>query len=378
MHELKAMIEEIGKAADDFRVKYDARLDQIETAVARGQFTGGSSFTGGGAHQRAEAREHEQAFMAWARRGDTGTLRDLEIQAGLSTYSDPDGGYAVPMTILDGIEKQEQESVTLRRLATVLQVRGDIRKLVTVGAPAAGWVGENEVRTETDSPTLAAVEPPMCTVYANPAATQEVLDDAGFSLERWFIDEISEAFGSVEGEAFILGNGVKAPKGILSYATSTDVDGTRPWNTVQYVAGGHATLLSNADKLYSVVHSLNPKYWAGASWIMNPNTLEKIRTFKDGDGNYLWKPGLEQAQPDRLLGFPVYLDSFMHDIGAGKFPVAFGNWPRAYLIGDHLSGLRLLRDPYSTKGKVFFYTTKRTSGAVQNHAAYKLLKIAAS
>jgi HK97 family phage major capsid protein len=110
---------------------------------------------------------------------------------------------------------------------------------------------------------------------------------------------------------------------------------------------------------------------------MNDLTLATIRKFKDGDGVYIWRPGLDAGAPDTILGKPVEIDDNVDSIGAGKFPVFFGNFKRAYLIIDRL-GTRVLRDPYTSKPFVLFYTTKRIGGGLVMPEAMKVLKIAAS
>jgi HK97 family phage major capsid protein len=145
---------------------------------------------------------------------------------------------------------------------------------------------------------------------------------------------------------------------------------------VGFTVSGHATLLNNADKLVDVQHSLKSVYRNGALWLMNDTTCGKIRVLKDGDGNYLWRPGLTEGKPDSLLGKPVEYDDNLDDIGAGKFPLFFGNFKRAYLIIDRI-GIRILRDPYTSKGNVLFYCTKRVGGGIVMFEALKALKISA-
>lgn len=376
MKEIQALLDNMHSEFRAFRDKNDARIDQIETVLGRRAFPGGGgSSRADGTAPSAASREYQDKFLAWARKGtDPDGLRSLEIQAGMSTVSDPDGGFLVPEEMDKEIDRLAPASVAMRRLARKVSGSGDYKRPISTGGATAGWVGEMEGRTETDTPELKLFNPPWSELYALPEVTQNLLDDSAFDISSWLLDELQEVEEEMEGEAFVRGNGVKKPKGFLDYEAVENA--SWEWGKVGYIAGGHASLLNDLDKLFSLQHALKPKYRRNGIWLMNDNTFERIRKFKDGEGNYLWRPGLEDGAPDTLLGKPVEIDDNMDDIGAGKFPIAFADWSRAYLIGDHKAGRRLLRDPYTKKGWVKFYLTKRVFGGLINHQAVKLLKIA--
>jgi HK97 family phage major capsid protein len=132
-----------------------------------------------------------------------------------------------------------------------------------------------------------------------------------------------------------------------------------------------------ADILIDTVYALKAGYRQNASWVMNRKTQAAIRKLKDGDGNYVWQPPAAPGSRAMLMGFPVVEAEDMPDIGSAATPVAFGDFARGYLVVDR-TGVRVLRDPYSAKPYVLFYTTKRVGGGVQDFNAIKLLKFAAS
>jgi HK97 family phage major capsid protein len=204
--------------------------------------------------------------------------------------------------------------------------------------------------------------------------TQIALDDAFMDLASWLADEVSIEFAEQEGDAFINGNGVEKPHGIGNYTMIANA--SYAWGKIGFVTSGHASLLNNADKLMNLEFALKTIYLNGASFLMNRSTAGVIRQLKDGDGNYLWRPGLDAGAPNTLFGYPVNLDDNVAAIGAGNFPVFFGNFKRAYLILDRM-GIRVLRDPYTSKGNVLFYTTKRVGGGIVMFEAIKALKISA-
>ncbi|GGA11075.1 phage capsid protein [Blastomonas marina] len=288
-----------------------------------------------------------------------------------------DGGYAVPQQIDAAIARTLTELSPIRAIAQVVQTgSAGYRKLVTTGGTASGWVSETAGRPETDTPDFAEIAPPTGELYANPAASQAMLDDAGFDLESWLASEIAMEFARAEGAAFVNGSGSDQPEGFLSAATSTAADGVRAFGTLQYLGTGDAATLgaNPEDLLLDLVHTLKAGHRQGASFVMNSATLAVIRKLKTADGAFLWQPGLVEGQPDRLLGYPVVEAGDMPDIAADATPIAFGNFHHGYLIAER-SATRILRDPFTNKPFVHFYATKRVGGQVLDSEAIKLLKV---
>jgi HK97 family phage major capsid protein len=292
-----------------------------------------------------------------------------------------EGGLAVPAEIDQAIERTLASLSPIRTVANVVKVgTSAYRKLVAVGGFASGWVTESAGRPETATPTFVEVAPPMGEIYANPAATQPMLDDAMFDVEAWLAQEIAQEFARAEGVAFVNGTGTAQPKGFLTYAVATANDATRPWGTLQYVASGAAGAFpaaSPADKLIDLVHSLRTPYRQGAAFVMNSNTLSVIRKFKDSGGAFIWQPALGEGQPATLLGYPVVEADAMPDLAGNSLSIAFGNFGAGYVIAER-GETAVLRDPYSNKPFVHFYATRRVGGAVANSEAIKLMRFSAS
>ena len=311
-----------------------------------------------------------------------GFLRDgsgaLEVKAMAGT-SDAAGGYAVPDELDAQVDATLKALSPIRALANVVKVGSSgYRKLVASGGFESGWAAEAQVRDETDTPVFNEIAPPMGDLYANPAASQAMLDDAGFDVEAWLAEEIAREFAAAEGTAFVTGNGVGKPRGFLAVPTSTLGDGERAFGTVQVVTTGAAGAFgaNPEETLIDLVQSLRAPYRQGAAWVMNGATLGRIRKFKTADGAMLWSPSLSAEQPATLLGYPVVEAEAMPDIAAGSLSVAFGNFQAGYLIAER-QATQILRDPYSNKPFVHFYATKRVGGTVSNSEAIKLLKFTA-
>lgn len=340
-----------------------ARVDRIARAAQRPALAGSDSAP-------AEVKGFVDGYL---RRGSTHEIKSI------SGTSPGDGGYAVPRHIDAMIARALTDISPIRAIAQVVQTgTAGYRKLISTGGTASGWASETGARTTTATPTFAEIAPPTGDLYANPAASQAMLDDAAFDLEAWLASEIAMEFARAEGAAFVDGTGTNQPKGFLRSTTSTLGDDTRAFGTLQYIGTGSASGLgSDPDlTLIDLVHSLKSGHRQGASFVMNSATLAEVRKLKTVDGAFLWQPGLVEGQPDRLLGYPVVEAEDMPDIAADEYPIAFGNFRHGYLIAER-SATQVLRDPFSNKPFVHFYATKRIGGQVLDSAAIKLLRIEA-
>jgi HK97 family phage major capsid protein len=345
-----------------------ARVDGAAIAAARPALAGAKSAAGDA---------QTQAFVSgYLRRGLTASVETKSI---VSTTG-VDGGYVVPREIDATIDRAMTTISPIRAIANVVKVgTAGYRKLVTTGGTPSGWVADGAGRPETDTPDFVEIAPPTGELYANPAASQAMLDDAAFDLEGWLGNEIATEFARAEGAAFVNGNGVNKPKGFLTYATTAEADAVRAFGTIQYVASGAAggfPASNPQDKLIDLIQSLRSPYRQGAVFVMNSATAAGIRKFKTADGAFLWQPGLVLGQPDTLLGYPIVEAEDMPDVAANSLSIAFGNFRAGYLIAERTE-TQILRDPFSHKPFVHFYATKRIGGAVSNSEAIKLMKFAA-
>ncbi len=328
-------------------------------------------------HQSAQSIEHKAAFEAYVRSGREHNLRPLETKA-LSVSSDPDGGYLVPEETEAGILRRLAAVSPIRAIAGVRQVSASTyKKPFAISGPQTGWVGETAARPETTAPTLAELTFPAMELYAMPAATATLLDDAAVDVDAWIAEEVETAFAEQEGAAFVTGDGSNKPTGFLNY---TRVDESS-WNwgslgTVSTGAAGDFAALDPADSLIDLVYALKSGYRQNGRFVMNRRTQAAIRKLKDGDGNYLWQPPASAGAPATLMSFPVTEAEDMPDIATDAAAIAFGDFKRGYLIVDRM-GVRILRDPYSAKPYVLFYTTKRVGGGVQDFDAIKFLVFSA-
>jgi len=358
-------VERINSALDEQK----RMLDALQRKAARPPLGGG---------EPAFPSEHKAAFENYVRRGDERRLQALDAKA-MSIGSGPDGGYLVPPETEAAIGARMRDISPIRSIAGVRQVSGSVlKKPYSIGGPAVGWVGETDARPQTTSSTLAELEFPTMELYAMPAATAALLEDSVVDIDQWIATEVEAAFAEQEGAAFVAGDGNNKPRGFLDHTAVAETSWS--WGNLGYVATGVDGALPASDPsdvLIDTVYALKAGYRQNASWIMNRKTQASIRKIKDADGNYIWQPPAAVGQRAMLMGFPLVEAEDMPDIASDEMAVAFGDFRRGYLVVDR-TGVSVLRDPYSAKPYVLFYTTKRVGGGVQDFDAIKLLKFGVS
>lgn len=403
--ELGAAIDGFMHAFEEFRQTNDSRLDEIEQKMSADVITEEKlnrlndaldanqrridaltlkahrpqqAGVDGDVTLSHSAMQHKSAFHGYVRGGETANLRSLEQKA-LSVASDPDGGYLVPEETETSVMQSLKEISPIRAIAGNRQVSGTVyKKPFSIAAPGTGWVGETAARPETTSPTLAELSFPTMELYAMPAATSTLLDDSAVNIDEWLAEEVKTAFAAQETAAFVAGDGVNKPKGFLDYTTVAEASWS--WGNVGYVAtgvDGDFAASNESDQLIDLIYTVKSGYRANSRWVMNRSTQAEIRKLKDADGNYIWQPAARAGEAPSLLGYPVTEVEDMPAIASDSLSVAFGDFNRGYLVVDRL-GLRILRDPYSSKPYVLFYTTKRVGGGIQDFDAFKFLKFGVS
>jgi HK97 family phage major capsid protein len=322
--------------------------------------------------------ERKAAFSAYIRQGDASGYARLNLKA-LSAGTANAGGYTVPVETESEIGRRLTEISPIRAIASVRQVSAlTYKKPFSTNGFAAGWVGETDARPQTANSTLAELNFPAMELYAMPAASQTLLDDSAVDIDRWIAEEVESAFATQETTAFVSGDGVNKPTGFLNPAKVAE--SAWAWGSIGYIASGAAGAFaaSNpADPLLDLVYALKSGYRQNARFVFNRRTQAALRKLKDTSGQYIWQPPAQAGGDASLLGFAVTEAEDMPNIGANSHSIAFGDFKRGYLIVDRI-GVNVLRDPYSAKPYVLFYTTKRVGGGVQDFDAIKLMKFAVS
>lgn len=386
-----AILARLNKAFADFKVENDKRLDdlakgqqdvvhnekvdrintaltELQSAVDQQNERLATLAMSGGGGRKIRDVEYSKSFLAHMRRGD--------VQASLNKGVASEGGYLTPVEWDRTITDRLVQVSPMRAICSIMTISTNgFSKLFNNHGTASGWVGETDARPATATPSFSPLTFNTGELYANPSATQQILDDSEIDLESWLASEVELEFALQEGLAFLSGNGTNKPNGILTYITGGANAATHPWGAILTVNSGAAAALTS-DGILDLTYALPSEYSGQASFAMNRLTHAAVRNLKDGQNNYLWQPSYQAGQPAQLLGYPITEMAGMPNIAAGTKPILFGDFKRGYLIVDRI-GIRVLRDPFTNKPYVNFYTTKRVGGGLFNPDVLKALNVSA-
>lgn len=382
-------LEELQKTVDERMKKIEGGaelktlMDRIADLEKKGNRPSGSSVNAD------EQKDIERKALASLLR--TGTVDEIKAAGGIlegkaaASDSDPAGGYFVLPTVDLTIRNLMTDLSPLRGMADVVTISTDrYERFYSKGARGAQWVGEKEERPQdTPRPELIKHSYGVMELYAAPAATRHLLDDAATDIASWLLNNATHDFAETEGEAFLRGDGVEGkPTGLLTYGSTNEKDFARAWGKHQYVPAGHASAPTDANLVtacINIVAKLRKPYKPNAKWLMNSTTAARLMGIQDGDGRRLWAPtgNLIEGVEHPLLGYSVEIDEGMDDIGAGAHPIAFGDFRQGYVIVDR-QGIHVEIDRVTQKGRVLFDTYRRVGGGAGDFNAIKFIKIAAN
>ena len=366
----KKVNEELAKAPNSAEVKALAdRLADLEKKANR-------PFRQVGETGDEQKEVERKALASYMRTGS-----DVEVKAAASD-NNPEGGYFVLPTVDLTIRTLMTDLSPMRGLAEVVSISTDkYERFYSLGKRGAQWVSERDDRPQdTPRPELIKHSYGVAELYAAPAATRTLLDDAAVDIASWLTNNATHDFAETEGEAFMTGDGTdNSPKGLMTYPTAPEKDFARGWGKFQYVASGSALGLLTADVMIKLVATLRRPYKGNAAFLMNSNTATFLRSLKDETGRYLWAPtgNLIEGIDHPLLGYRVEIDESMPDIAENATPIAFGDFRQGYVIVDR-QGIRINRDELTQKGRIIFDVYKRVGGGAGDFNAIKFLKIAAN
>ncbi|TGD63960.1 phage major capsid protein [Tabrizicola sp. WMC-M-20] len=323
---------------------------------------------------------HQKAFDAYLRSGDDDGLRGLVLEGkAMSTAVAAEGGYLVDPQTADTIRSLLVSTSSLRSVANVVQVEAiSFDVLIDRTEVGSGWATEAAAQAETSTPAIERISIKLHELSAMPKASQRLLDDSAFDVEGWLAGKIATRFIRAEAAAFINGDGIDKPRGIMLPAKVANASWT--WGSLGYVPTGAAADFASsnaADCIVNLVYALGADYRANGAFVMNSKTAGAVRKMKDADGRFMWSDGLQAGEPPRLMGYAVLICEDMPDVAANAYPIAFGDFASGYTVAER-PDLRILRDPFSAKPHVLFYANKRVGGDITDYAAIKLLKVAVS
>lgn len=320
-----------------------------------------------------EYQEYKKSFEEFLRVDEK--MISPETFKALRLGSDPDGGYTVTPAMSAQIVLRLFEMDPIRQLASVETISTDaLEMLEDVNQAGADWESETVANSESETPQWKKKRISVHVLAARPRATQVLLDDSGLNIENWLSNKVADKFARTEAAAFVTGNGIGKPRGFMTYdAWSTA--GTYEYGKIEQVNMGHATEFTT-DGLIDVKYSMIEQHLMVGTWLTNRLNVRDIMKLKDGDGQYIWRPGITEGQPSTLLGLPLRMATTIATTGASALAIALADFKAAYQIVDR-QGINVQRDPYTVKPFVEFYTRKRVGGDVINYQAIKIGKVSA-
>jgi HK97 family phage major capsid protein len=329
----------------------------------------------------AEGYTHYKSGFFKMMSGTNADSLTTDERKAMSAGSDPDGGYLLPESTVGRTVAKIFEQSTMRQLANVQQISTDkLEGIVDNNEASAGWVSELGARSDTSTPQLGQYEIQAHEMYAMPKISQKLIDDASMDVEGWLSMKVADKFARVEGAGFTTGTGAGQPRGLFAYTTAATSDDTRAWGTFEHVktgTNGGFNATTKGDVLFDLIGAFKDQYLQNAQFLMRREMRTAIRKLKGATSDlYLWEPALQAGVPDRLLGYPVRVDQYVPAMATDSLSLALGDFREAYTIVDRI-GIRTLRDPYTAKPYVVFYSTKRTGGGATNYESCKFLKLSA-
>lgn len=395
---------------DQMAVEQKNRIDTLDIALQRGNrsLSGGSEAE---AKLFGEAKEFKQTVFSMQPENKGRMVNDEDVnvdeyknyckafsnmlrtninQAGispedmkyLSVVSDVDGGILVPPTVSARITKRIWEMDPIRQLADVQPIGTDtFEERVDQDEATDGWEQEEVANSETDTPEWKKISIPTHIQAAMPKATTKLLEDATINAEQWLADKVAKRFARTEGAAFVTGTGIGRPRGFLTYSTfaNSATNNYMVFGNVEYVPALDSVL--SASAIITCFFHLLEEYQARATWVMNRFTVMKTMLLEDADKRPIWLPGQTAlagaGAPSTLMGAPVRMSANMPVVAADAYPMALADWQEAYTIVDR-KGITVLRDPYTAKPFVLFYTRRRVGGGMRNFQSMVLLKTGAT
>lgn len=335
---LEGEIEKMAKALDDFMKKGPEIVDN-----------------------EAEMKKHEAELNSFFKTGEMGEI----IKKSFDTTA---GGALIPQARAMEIIKEITETSPVMMLAkryTIGGSNGDSLKIPVRLLPSnnAAAQGENRaagIASELNYSDLV-IRAGKITDWVN--VSNEMIEDSEFNV----LAEVAEV--SSENIAELISNNVW--RGTL--AVNNEIEGI--YNNTQATSTALEAALT-WESLIDMIYSLTAKVRAKSTFIVSTSALAMMRKFKDADGNPLYTTSLIAGEPGMFAGYKVYEDPYMDSVGAGKFPVFFGDMKSFYAWLDR-KGMYMEKDRKANTDGWDFYTRIRIGGRVRQFTHGKLLKIPA-
>lgn len=344
--------------------EYKSKIDKLEVAISRPANGFDKNYS-----ENNEDFEYKSALNNYLRKGIENELSSLEIKRDLTTAigdSTSYGGFLLTPNLQKFIIDRVADRCVMRKICSIQTISSSSFDVLNSSNMTPSWLSETGSVEDTDTPIFSKKTINTFDLVAQPKITQKLVDDAAIDLEEWLGERLADDFADAEENAFINGTGAtdNQPTGLLNYV---ETDGE-----IESISSQATGKLFSEDDIMDLYYSLPDKYVNNASFLMPRSAMKQIRQLKDStSGQYLWNPALLAGKEDTLLGCPIYQSAHMPVATKGSKSILFGDF-RYYQIVDRI-GIRILRDPFTAKPYIRFYTTKRLGGDVVDTNAFKCL-----
>lgn len=339
-----------------------SKIDSLEIAMSR-------PFSSNEEYKSREDVQYKSAFNGYLRKGIEEQLANIEIKRDLTTAIDTStsyGGYLLTPNIQKMVIDKIEETCVMRKICSVQEISSTSLDVIDSTNMTPSWISEMGIINDTDTSIFTKKIITTHDLVAQPKVSQKLLDDTAIDLEEWLSNRLGNDFAGAEEDAFINGTGDSSnqPTGILKHVGESD--------GIDAITSEDTNNRFNESDIMNLYYSLGDKYVNDASFLMPRSAMKQVRMLKDEtSGKYLWNPALLSGQSDTLLGCPVYQSSYVPAVSKSTKSIIFGDFSY-YQIVDRI-GIRILRDPFTSKPYIRFYTTKRVGGDVVDTKAFKAL-----
>ncbi|MDR2777664.1 MAG: phage major capsid protein [Rickettsiales bacterium] len=340
-----------------------SKIENLEVAISRPASCGEYSKE----YKSSDDIQYKNAFNSYLRKGIEEQLANIEIKRDLTTSIDTMtsyGGYLLTPNVQRMIMDRIESLCVMRKICSIQEISSSSLDVIDHTAMTPSWLGETGSVSDTDTSIFSKKTIATYDLVAQPKVSQKLLDDAAINIEEWLANRLGSDFAAAEEQAFIagLGSSSNQPKGILSYVGES--------NGITAVTSASSNKRFTENDVLDLYYSLGEEYLNNASFMMPRSVIKHLRTLKDTtSGYYLWNPALLAGQVDTLLGCPIYQSSHIPAVGQSTKSIIFGDF-KYYQVVDRV-GIRILRDPFTAKPYVRFYTTKRVGGDVIDFNAFR-------
>lgn len=270
------------------------------------------------------------------------------------------GGYLVPplrwtAELIQAVDDQVFIR-TLARTFTVTDAAGMGAPSLDTDVADADWTAELATGTE-GAMAFGGRELRPHPLAKRMKVSNKLMRASAISPEGLVRDRLAYKFGVALEKAYMTGDGNQKPLGVFT-ASALGIPTTRD------VATSNLQTAMTADGLIECKHSVKGQYWPRLRWVFHRDGIKNIRLLKDGNGQYLWQPGLSAALPDRILEVPYLMSEYApNTFTAGLYVGIIGDFSNYWIVDALGMTIQRLVELYAATNETGFFGRMESDGA---------------